>query len=148
MWKLYTIGYGNASLDDLARTLVRRGVQTVADVRWSPHGRMPGVELQKRLPRYGLRYVWAKELGNRLFGFEKKWWTSVYRDHLSRSPHLIAELLANEPPICLLCCEAQPDSCHRALLANWLDRERGYRVEHLYVEKAAPQEVTLFEEKG
>jgi uncharacterized protein (DUF488 family) len=135
--KLFTIGYGGRSPEELLERLARHGVRAVVDVRLSPRGHLGsftrasagGKGIQGLLARRGIEYVWVRELGNPFR--DRADWREPYRAHLESLGAAVLDLLAGVPePYCLLCAEHRPSECHRACVAERL-ADAGYEIEHL-----------------
>lgn len=69
MATIYTIGHSTRTLDELVVALRAHGIDTLADIRAFPMSRrLPHFNresLEQELPKYGIAYVWTKELGGR-----------------------------------------------------------------------------------
>lgn len=148
---LFTIGYERAALADFLATLIGAGVQRLIDVREVPWSRRPEFAkkaLTESLAAAGIEYVHLKGLGNpkpgrdaaksgdmaiyrRIFGAHME--TPVAQSDLAR----LAEL-AGEAPSCLMCYEADPSRCHRAMVIGALADIAAFDVRHLAAYTAAP----------
>ena len=144
---LATIGYEKARLADFIATLKAAGVASVLDVRDRPISRRPGFskrQLGASLEAAGLRYVHLAALGTppegREAGRRREWrrFWAIVEEKLSRgeAEHDLsrAALLAAAEPSCLLCYEADWQSCHRRRVAEILAARHGFRISHLRVE--------------
>jgi uncharacterized protein (DUF488 family) len=141
--RVWTIGHGTRSTEELLATLHEAGVETLVDVR-----RFPG---SRRNPQFGqavlaadlasadIRYVHAPNLGGRRSGVggEDRFAclrVSAFRSYAAwmSSPEwqqAIAHALGLANP-CFLCAETLPWRCHRRLIADLL-AARGVDVVHL-----------------
>jgi len=137
--KLFTLGYGGRSREEVLALLAAHGVRTVVDVRLRPDRASMGVWVRAKsadkgieawLGAAGIGYSSVVELGN-LF-LELPDWRERYQSLLEASGELLTRRLADvRGPICLLCAEKRADQCHRQLVADWLARHAGADVEHL-----------------
>ena len=136
--KLFTIGYGGRTPDDLIHKLTAAGVRTIADVRLRPDRASMGVYVKAKTPDKGIERLFASagiayrslpELGNVFMEFED--WRKRYAALLQCAGQLlIGRLEILEPPVCLLCAERRVADCHRLQIAQLL-AARGAVVEHL-----------------
>ena len=66
---IYTIGHSTRTLDELVAALQGHAIQTLVDIRAFPMSRrLPHFNresLEQELPKYGIAYIWLKELGGR-----------------------------------------------------------------------------------
>jgi uncharacterized protein (DUF488 family) len=122
---IYTIGYGAREIDGLCVHLQRWGVELVVDVRSQPYsGRRPSFShkpLAETLGRHGIGYQHLPALGGRpkdpgcLTGgrvdYDKVRVQPFYREGIRE----LCEL-ATQQRVAILCAEASPEACHRALL--------------------------------
>jgi uncharacterized protein (DUF488 family) len=129
-FELFTIGYQGRTLDDVLDRLMTNGVQVLIDVRHTPWSHKPGFtkkNLSAELTTHGIEYAHLrqfgsdpairrrlKETGNRVE------FAQAYSDYLLTIDPTIESTF--EPyagrSVCLLCLEANPDECHRSILAN------------------------------
>lgn len=137
--KLFTVGYGGRSPDDLLGLLQSNGVRAVVDVRLRPDrasmgswvkAKTPDKGIERVLANAGLQYYSLVELGNVFLGRED--WPELYRQLLASAGELLVARLAGIPePFCLLCAERRAAECHRREVADYLVRSRGAEVVHL-----------------
>src|SRR5215210_3413868 len=156
---LFTAGHSTRALVEFERILKAHGVTTVADVRRYPRSRkfphFNDDELAAALPAMGLRYVPMKALGGRrrpAADSVNRGWTSEgfrgYADYML-TPAFEAGLvelvaLASAAPTVIMCAEAVPWRCHRALIADAM-LVRGWQVLDIMSETSAPpHELTAF----
>jgi uncharacterized protein (DUF488 family) len=141
---LFTIGYQGLEPDALVAALTQAGVSTVADVRAKPHSRKPGFSgrgLNERLEGEGIGYVGLKGLGSpeaaRDLGHagDVAGMRRAYGGHLETAAaaedYAALKGLALDEDVCLLCFEADPNDCHRLVLAEKLAADTGLPVRHL-----------------
>ena len=141
--RVFTIGHGTRSFDELVGCLTAAGVETLVDVRRFPGSRRnPQFNrdtLSERLERDGVRYVHAEELGGRRTGEpgEDRFGcisTPAFRSYAARMgtepwQEALAAALA-EPAPCFMCAETLWWRCHRRFIAELLVA-RGHDVFHL-----------------
>ncbi|WP_394269578.1 DUF488 family protein [Qipengyuania sp.] len=140
--EIYSIGYGNRSLETVIDQLKRANVEYVIDVRSSPFSKFsPDFSkdiLESNLSQRGMKYVF---MGDQLGGRPKS--DDCYSDGKADYSKIaekgffkkgIARLKSaynQNLRICLLCSEGAPSQCHRAkLIAVALD-DAGIRVTHI-----------------
>ncbi len=141
---LFTIGYEGSDLDAFIAQLRKAGVRLVADVRELPLSRKRGFSkrpLAEALDAAGIAYLHVPALGTPkpvrdAYKAGGPWsaFAASYQDQLAEADQPIKDLAeqAAERPTALLCFEADPQRCHRSLLADELLR-RGLvdEVRHL-----------------
>ncbi|MBK7878401.1 MAG: DUF488 domain-containing protein [Planctomycetes bacterium] len=142
---LFTVGHSNRSADELVELLREDAIEVLVDVRRFPTSqRNPQFEkgaLQRCLALHGVRYRHEEALGghrvplpaSRNLGLADPALRG-YADH-TRTPAFRAAAervvaAAREARVVLLCAEARPEGCHRAVLADWLVAQ-GHEVVHL-----------------
>jgi uncharacterized protein (DUF488 family) len=148
---LYTIGYERALQQNVLAALAEVGVATLIDVRDRPISRRPGFskrQLAAAIEETGMRYVHLKALGTppegRLAGRRREWdrFWGIVEDKLAR-PEAEFDLrqaaeIARAAPSCLLCYEADWQTCHRRRIAEILAERHGFAVCHLAVGAETP----------
>jgi len=156
---LFTVGHSTRPFDEFVTLLKAHGVAALADVRRYPRSRkfpyFNDDELAATLPPLGLRYVPIKALGGRRRAAADSvntGWTSEgfrgYADYM-QTPAFEAGLqalvaLASDAPTVIMCAEAVPWRCHRALISDAM-LARGWRVLDIISETSAPpHELTAF----
>lgn len=142
---LFTIGYERATPAALLHALRAAGVRRVVDVRALANSRRPGFAkraLSAALEEAGIGYTHLPALGTPPEGRaavragRPERMRQVFARHLAgMEPQAalagLAENVGREP-ICLLCLEADPRHCHRALVAEAVaERGGGIAVTHL-----------------
>ena len=146
MTPLYTIGFAGKSLEQFAGLLRDAGVTTLIDIRLRPDGHLSGYARQRDL-RYilerheGIAYRHRPALAPTPailddYRADRDWARYRRRFHamLRRRDWLdaLAEPLDGGERVVLLCSEAEPDQCHRRLVAEAYARRRpGTEVRHL-----------------
>ena len=123
----FTIGYQGATVERLVETLAAADVSILIDTRETPMSRRPEFRrraLEASLLEAGIRYVSVPALGapKALRAQVGDW--DVFADGYRERLGLVREELERILPLvtaeraCLLCFEADPDACHRSLLAH------------------------------
>jgi uncharacterized protein (DUF488 family) len=141
---LYTIGYERTLLKDLVSTLAAARVATLIDIRDRPISRRPGFskrQLAAAIEEAGMRYVHLQALGTppegRLAGRRREWdrFWGIVEEKLARPEAELAlqQLweIAKAAPSCLLCYEADWQTCHRRRVAEIVAERYGFAVSHL-----------------
>lgn len=144
--RVFTIGHGARTLDELVETLRESGVRRLVDVRRFPgsrrHPDFSRASLERTLPAAGPEYEWAGEtLGGRrrasrtsrhpawrVEGFRAyaDWMDGdVFRDALAA-----LEEEARTTSVAVMCAETLWWRCHRRLIADALALH-GFEVVHL-----------------
>jgi uncharacterized protein (DUF488 family) len=134
---LFTIGYERFTPDELAAELLAAGVGRVVDVRSRPQSRKPGMSktrLQALLGEHGIAYENRSTLGTppdvrvlfRAWRYDEG--AERFARHLEATAGGELDALAGElgsaPPTALLCLEADPERCHRTVVARALKARR------------------------
>jgi uncharacterized protein (DUF488 family) len=151
--KLYTIGYEKTLLKDVVSTLAAARVATLIDVRDRPISRRPGFskrQLAAAIEEAGMRYVHLQALGTppegRLAGRRREWdrFWGIVEEKLARAEAELALQecgeIAKAAPSCLLCYEADWQTCHRRRIAEILAQRHDFAVRHLVIGGAGVQE--------
>jgi uncharacterized protein (DUF488 family) len=134
--RIYSVGHGARSLDELVRTLAAARIATVVDVRSFPgsrrHPQFGREALAASLPALGIGYVWEPRLGGRRRPGPQPspnpaWQVEAFRnyaDHMDTpefADGLAALLaLAARAPTAFMCAETHWSQCHRRLLSDKL----------------------------
>lgn len=142
--KLFTIGYEGATQADVIARLKAAGVETLVDVRAVAASRRAGFSktiLGNSLKAEGVDYLHLRALGTPKAGRDAARkgrvaeMRAIFDDHLAEpaAQLQLAELraLAGEKKVALLCFEADPAGCHRAVLADQLAAEDGFEIINL-----------------
>jgi len=141
--RVFTVGHGTRSSDELVEVLAEAGVGTLVDVRRFPgsrrHPQFNGPTLAAAVGAAGIAYLHEMELGGRRSGepgearfgcirvpafrsYAARMGTCDWQDALARS--------LEQPAPCFLCAETLWWRCHRRLIAELL-HARGHEVLHL-----------------
>jgi uncharacterized protein (DUF488 family) len=149
---IYTIGHSTRSLDELVAALRGHGIKTLVDIRSFPMSRrLPHFNresLERELPKYGIAYVWMKELGGRRkktrddspnTGLRNESFRN-YADYMMTDEFASAidRLLeiADRDKTAIMCAERVYFKCHRMLVSDYLVAH-GHTVLHIDDEKRA-----------
>lgn len=130
---LFSIGYGNRSLEEFIHLLQQHGVQYLGDVRTVPYSKYSPAfsrdELALVLRDRGIRYVY---LGDTLGGNPDD--DAVWQDNRSGDKHYVRYDQVRQLPafraglqrlqrawemdtgLAIMCSEARPEQCHRVRL--------------------------------
>ncbi|MHB1039801.1 MAG: DUF488 domain-containing protein [Desulfobacteria bacterium] len=140
--RIFTIGHGNHSREDLLKQLTQTEVSFVVDVRSTPYSRyQPEFSrdaLEHFLREHRLRYVFMGDLlGGRpqnddcytdgMVDYTKVRGKEFFVRGIARIKNAYEQGLS----ICLLCSEGQPSQCHRAKLVGAALSDEGINVTHL-----------------
>jgi uncharacterized protein (DUF488 family) len=146
--RIATVGYEGLPPEVFLHVLREAGVQRVVDVRAIANSRKPGYAkrvLAAALGGAGIEYVHLPALGTPAEGraavragrpavmrriFEAKLAKPATHEALAG----LADL-ASGKPTCLLCLEADPAQCHRMLIAEALQDNWNFVIQHLPVGK-------------
>jgi uncharacterized protein (DUF488 family) len=140
---VYTIGYEGLDLDEFLSFLNEHGIDTIIDVREIPLSRKFGFSkksLANALNLSGLEYFHLGELGCPKIVRDRyrdngdwKQYTDGFLRYLQTQNDAIAELsvLVSSGNCALLCYEADPNFCHRSMVANAVKEFSDANVTHL-----------------
>lgn len=127
---VYTWGYGNKSLADLLAIIAEHGIDAVLDVRrnaWSSNPDFTGAQLAAAVPGYEHH----PELGNRAHRADDLEWTPPGQQAADKAIGDIAARARFGQNVLLLCAEADPDKCHRSIIADRLRDRHGIECTHI-----------------
>lgn len=141
---LATVGYETDTQSAVIDRLRAAGVRLVLDVRAVASSRKTGFSktaLASSLAEAGIAYVHLRGLGTPKPGRDAARagriaeMRAIYKAHLEE-PYASLELvqageLALERKTALLCYEADPAGCHRAMVAERLVERHGFTIENL-----------------
>ena len=146
---LFTVGHSTRAIEAFLEILRAHSIGAIADVRRFPasrrHPHFNGPRLAAALDTAGIPYRHFEALG----GYREPRADSPnlgldgalrgYADHMATPAYAAAlgDLIAwsRDRRVAVMCAEADPNDCHRLLLADAL-RFRGHPVEHLLDAKA------------
>jgi uncharacterized protein (DUF488 family) len=139
---IYTIGYGDRSIDDFIAVLQRYAIKYLIDVRTAPYSRykpeFSKAALERSLQAAGIRYLF---LGDALGGrpddpscytddkvdYEKVKSKEFYHRGLAR----IQTAFQQQQTVALMCSEGKPEQCHRSRLIGVSLEEMEVPVAHI-----------------
>lgn len=157
--RIFTVGHGTSSRDELAGLLASVSVEALVDVRRFPgsrkHPDMGKDALAKWLPDAGIDYRWEEQLGGRrrIPAGEPEpdsWWkVAAFRAYAAytRTPEFDAGLerlldYARSQATTVMCSETVWWRCHRRLISDVLVLRHGVDVLHVMPGgKLAPHKV-------
>jgi uncharacterized protein (DUF488 family) len=144
MKPLATVGYERATQAEVIERLKQAGVEVLIDVRAVAASRRAGFAkslLAASLKEAGIDYVHLRDLGTPKPGRiaaragradEMK---QIFQDHLAEPAAQVqlaqAAEIARERKVALLCLEADPQACHRSIVAERIREQLGCPIEHL-----------------
>jgi uncharacterized protein (DUF488 family) len=151
MHTIATIGYEDATVPRFLEALREAGVELVADVRAVASSRRPGFaksRLAANLAGAGIDYLHLRGLGTPAEGRaaaragRHEEMHAIFREHLGTPEaqadlETLAGLVRSGRRVCLLCLEANPEHCHRSLVAAALGELLPVRIDHLSPGEAA-----------
>lgn len=139
---IYTIGYGQRTIDELAALLKEHGVECLVDVRTAPYSRFrpefSRTALQAAIVEQGLRYIFqGASLGGRpdypdcyvdgKVDYDRIREKEFYREGIER----LRKAAAQGMRVALMCSEGRPEECHRSKLIGVSLAALGIPVLHL-----------------
>jgi uncharacterized protein (DUF488 family) len=139
--RVFTIGHGARTSDELVACLAEAGVATLVDVRRFPgsrrHPQFSGTAVAATVGAEGIAYVHAEALGGRRSGAGARFQcirVAAFRSYAvwmgsDEFQTALADALALPAP-CFMCAETLWWQCHRRLIAELL-AARGHEVVHL-----------------
>lgn len=145
---LATIGYESATVPTFLDALQAAAVDLLVDVRAVARSRRPGfakTRLASNLEEAGIRYLHLRGLGTPAEGRaaaragRHEEMQRIFRDHLDTPAaqadlDSLLDLVRSGQRLCLLCLEANPDHCHRSLVAEAVVERLPVRVSHLHAD--------------
>jgi uncharacterized protein (DUF488 family) len=147
---LATIGYESTTVARLVDALRDERVDSVVDVRAVANSRRPGfakTRLSGHLAEAGIGYLHLRGLGTPAEGraAARSGRYEVLRDifrghlHTPEAQHdlaILLELVTEGRRVCLLCLEANPEHCHRTLVAAEVEARVGVSPVHLHPDRS------------
>jgi uncharacterized protein (DUF488 family) len=142
---LATIGYQAATVRSFLDALREGGVELLVDVRAVASSRRPGFSksrLAANVAEVGIGYVHLRGLGTPAEGRaaaragQYAQLRRIFREHLATPGARteldeLADLVRSGRRVCLLCFEADPEHCHRSMVADALGALMPVEVIHL-----------------
>jgi uncharacterized protein (DUF488 family) len=133
-YNVATIGYVATTVPSFLHALEEAGVKLVVDVRAVAMSRRPGfakTKLRENLNSVGIDYVHLRGLGTpadgraAARGGRHEEMQRIFAEHMKTDVALndldtLAQLVRADRLLCLLCFEANPEHCHRTLVARAL----------------------------
>lgn len=143
---LWTIGYEDATVQSFLDALREAGVGVLVDVRAAARSRRPGfakTRLSANLQEAGIRYLHLPGLGTPAEGRaaaragRHEQMREIFQEHLGTPVaqadlRALADLVEAGGRACILCLEAQPEHCHRSLVAAALAERIPVQIVHLH----------------
>ena len=131
---IFTVGYQAATMEQFLAALLEAGADLLVDLRAVTSSRRPGFsknQLAANLAEKGIGYVHLRGLGTPADGRaaarsgKHDRMRRIYAEHLEtpaaqRDLDELANLVRSGRKVCLMCYEADPDHCHRTLVADAL----------------------------
>jgi len=140
--KIYTIGYGNRSIQSFIQLLTKYQIDILIDVRTNPHSRYQpdygSKKLELHLANNNYRYLYlGKELGGK--PSDVTCYTNGIVDYTAVSSKLfflrgieqVISLAGEGVTLALMCAEQAPVHCHRKLLIGDYLQNEGYDILHI-----------------
>jgi len=115
----------------------------IVDVRIQPYARRdPDFNRPALQARYGSKYVWIREFGNK--NYKTNGPTEFV--NLDLGSRRLGAIVADGTPVIFLCMCKSHEGCHRTELANMFNDQLGWEVKHLPHKDTAPLIESLFAE--
>jgi uncharacterized protein (DUF488 family) len=146
MRSIATIGYEAATVRSFLDALKDAGVELLVDVRAVASSRRPGfakTKLAANLQEAGIEYLHLRGLGTPADGRaaaragRHEEMHAIFLEHLATDEaqaelDVLADIVRSGRRVALLCLEANPQHCHRTLVANALVAKLKVDVDHLF----------------
>src|SRR6266480_3434996 len=139
---IYTVGYGNRSIDDFVKLLQDYNIKFLVDIRSQPYSRFSPAfskdALDKRMKQHHVQYIF---MGDTLGGRPKD--SSCYVDgkvdyakvreksFYQKGISYLQTAWGKQLRIALMCSEAKPQECHRTKLIGNTLAEQNIDVVHI-----------------
>jgi uncharacterized protein (DUF488 family) len=132
---LYTIGFTKKTAEDFFEALKKNGIKKIIDIRLNNKSQLAGFtkipDFEYFLKLIGVEYEYYPEFApdkKLLEDYRKKiinWneYEKRYIELLNEREILNKVKNINFADCCLLCSEAEPDKCHRRLLAEYIAKK-------------------------
>lgn len=140
---VYTIGYGNRSIEDFVLLLHKYGIKYLVDLRSKPYSRykpeFSKAALENYLEKQHIRYVYMGDtLGGRPEDVDCYYEDGNVnynilreKDFYSRGIDRLRAAWEKQLPVALMCSELKPEECHRGRLIGRTLVEQGLPVSHI-----------------
>ena len=144
--RIYTIGHGGRTVDELLEQLLEHGIKFLLDVRSVPYSKYQPEfnreRLEVKVEATGMRYGFmGQQLGgrpkdsgyptfydeNRRVVYERVRETSFFKQGIER----LQDACAQGFVVCLLCAESNPAMCHRSSMIGPALDQVGIELIHL-----------------
>ena len=136
MKSLATIGYEGTTVPEFLETLTDAKIELLVDVRAVAMSRRPGFAksaLAANLKTAGIEYLHFRKLGTPADGRaaaragKHAEMHRIFREQLATPEaqaelHALADIIKSGKRVCILCFEANPEHCHRRLVAQALQK--------------------------
>jgi uncharacterized protein (DUF488 family) len=146
-----TIGYQATTVAAFLDALTKEGVQLLVDVRAVASSRRPGFSktaLAANVGSVGIDYLHLRALGTPSDGraaaraghhdaMKKIFAKHMATDAAQAELETLADIVRGGRHVCLLCFEADPEHCHRTLVAAALSDRVPVKVTHLHPQEEA-----------
>ncbi len=152
---LYTIGHSNHDIQTLLKLLQAAQITTLIDVRAQPRSQhnpqFNEENLRNGLSVHAMIYHWAgRQLGGRrsvnpdsphlaLAEARRGFADYMQSDQFAKAATQLVSLARRET-VAVMCAEADPQHCHRGLLADYLSLQ-GHRIIHLLADSTQQEHV-------
>lgn len=143
-----TIGYEGVSSDAFVRTLKRSKISYLIDVRERAQSRRKGFSktaLAASLASEGIAYLHLRELGDPKLGREaarrgdvrafQQIYAAVISAKAGREAVDTIIKVASENSVCLMCYERDPNTCHRKIITDMIEKLHAIKARHLEVDR-------------
>lgn len=142
-----TIGYEGTTIEAFIAHLKHASINLLIDVRDIPLSRKKGFsknQFAEALRSWGIEYVHLRGLGDPKEGREAAragkyaLFTKIFMRHLqsetAKNDMEVAAELVLSHRACLMCFEADYETCHRSMVAGALAEKTGLTIAHLSVQ--------------
>lgn len=139
---IYSIGYGNRSIDEFIGLLLQYGIGYLADVRSRPYSKFnPDFNkeaLERVLTQKNIKYLFmGDQIGglpddltcrtNDKIDYDKCKLNNRYIEGINR----LVTAYQKNLKVAMMCSESKPQECHRSKLLGEMLRERQILVQHI-----------------
>jgi len=142
-----TIGYEGAAIEHFVAALKAASINLVIDVRELPLSRKKGFSkssITEILSSWGIGYVHLRGLGDPKEGrlaaragdyvrFKKLFGKHMRSQTAERDLRVACDLVQKHRA-CLMCFEADFETCHRSIVADHVARATGLMIDHLTIQ--------------
>ncbi len=133
---IYTIGYGNRSIEEFVELLQRYEIKFLVDIRSQPHSRFKPEfsrdALEKRLKQHHIRYIsMGDALGGRPIDDRVDYARVREKPFYQKGISYLHTAWEKQLHVALMCSEAKPQECHRSKLIGNTLIEQSIEVVHI-----------------